>query len=240
MITRGLAALILTFIFSTTLFAEYLYKDEVVRNPDFANEINSIGAELYEKTGIGLYLVMVRDLEQNQSIVDYEIELMKELEKPAVLLTFVELKKQVDILVRGNDSTETESLYKDFDKKQILSPSATFIGAVVSAVMFGRSWDDYKEIFGNYGGTILPVLAEKAKGKDIVEKYSVAMYNGYTDIADQIADSKGVELSSSAGNGSTYFINFLRLLFYGIILWAFYKYFKMKFFSKRKNEETDS
>jgi hypothetical protein len=240
MITRGLAALILTFIFSTTLFAEYLYKDEVVHNPDFSNEINGIGAELYKKTGIALYLVMVRDLEDNQSIVNYEIELMKELEKPAVLLTFVELKKQVDILVRGNDITETESLYKDFDKKQILSPSATFIGAVVSAVMFGRSLDDYKEIFGNYGGTILPVLAEKAKGKDIVEKYSVAMYNGYTDIADQIADSKGVELSSSAGNGSAYFIDFLRLLFYGIILWAFYKYFRIKFFSKRKNEKTDS
>jgi hypothetical protein len=72
MITRGLAALILTFIFSTTLFAEYLYKDEVEHNPDFSNEINGIGAELYKKTGIALYLVMVRDLEDNQSIVNYD------------------------------------------------------------------------------------------------------------------------------------------------------------------------
>lgn len=212
--TRGLAALILSAIFSFSLHAEFLYKDDVVHHEKFANEINKIGQELFDKTGISLYLVMVRDLEQNQSTVDFEKSLIRQLKEPFVVLTFVELQKKVDILARP------KSLYKDFDKKQVLSPSATFIGAVVSAVMFGRSWDDFKEIFGNYGGTILPILAERAKGKKIVEKYSVAMYNGYTDVADQIAASKGVKLSSSAGNGSKYFLDILRLVFYGIILYA--------------------
>jgi len=212
--TRGLAALTLLTLFTITLHAEFLYKDDVVGHEKFAGEIEKIGNELYAKTGISLYLVMVRDLENNQSIVDYEKSLEPKLRKPFILLTFVELQKKVDIFARP------KSLYKDFDKKQVLSPSATFIGAVVSAVMFGRSWDDFKEIFGNYGGTILPILAEKAKGKDIVEKYAVAMYNGYTDIADQVAASKGVKLSSSAGNGSKYFLDMLRLVFYGIILYA--------------------
>jgi hypothetical protein len=228
---RGLGALILTLFLSSPLFAEYLYKDDVVHNPDFSQQINGIGAELYEKTGISLYLVMVRDLDENQTIAEYEIELMKEVNEPAVMLTFVELKKEVDILARPT------SLYNDFDKKRILSPSATFIGAVVSAVMFGRSYEDIKEIMSSYGGTILPVLAEKAKGKDIVSKYSVAMYNGYSDIAEEIAKTHGATLSSSAGSGSKIFIDILRLIFYGIIIYAIVVFVRGRFFRKKRKEE---
>jgi hypothetical protein len=229
--SRGLGALILTLFLASPLFAEYLYKDDVVHNPDFTEQINGIGAELFEKTGISLYLVMVRDLEENQSIAEYEISLMKEMNEPAIVLTFVELKKEVDILARP------ASLYNDFDKKRILSPSATFIGAVVSAVMFGRSYDDIKEIMSSYGGTILPVLAERAKGKDIVSKYSVAMYNGYSDIAEEIAKSHGVTLSSAAGSGSKVFIDILRLIFYGIIIYAIVVYVRGRFFRKKRKEE---
>lgn len=225
--TRGLAALILTLFFSLTLHAEFLYKDDVVHNDRFAEEIEGIGRELREKTGVSLYLVMVRDLEQNQTTADFEKALAPGLKEPFVLMTFVELQKKVDIFARP------QSLYKDFDKKQVLSPSATFAGALMTAVMFGRSWSDYKELLSDYGGTILPVLAEKTKGPDTVKKYSVAMFNGYEDVSSQIAESRGVTLSSNAGKGGTYFLDALRLLFYGIILYALIIYIRNKF-RKRK------
>jgi hypothetical protein len=229
--TRGLAALILSLCFTYTLQAEFLNKNDVVQNDKFAEDIESIGNELKQKTGISLYLVMLRDLDDNMTTVDFEKSLVDELDEPFVVLTFVELQKKVDIFARP------QSLYKDFDKKQILSPSATFIGAVVSAAMFARSWDDFKEIFGNYGGTILPVLAEKAKGDDIVKKYSVAMFNGYSDIADQIAASHGVKLSSSAGNGSQIFFDILRLVFYGIILYALIMIIRNKMQKRKGSDE---
>jgi len=221
--TRGLAALIFSLFFSLTLHAKFLYKDDVVHNDKFAAEIDHVGQELYDKTGISLYLVMLRDLENNQSTAEYEKSMRGELKEPFVLLTFVELRKEVEIFARPL------SLYKDFNKKQVLSPNATFADALVSAVMFGRSWDNYKEIMGNYGGTILPVLGEKTKGADTVKKYSVAMYNGYADVADQIAASKGVKLSSSAGNGGKIF-----LVFYGTIIVALIIYIRNKI-RKRKN-----
>lgn len=228
---RGLVALTLSLLFSTTLFAEYLYKDEVVSNPDFTEQIDLIGNELYEKTGISLYLVMVHRLEDNQTIADQELTLTKSLKEPFVLLAFSELDKQVDILARPT------SLYNDFDKRQILSPNATFIGAVVSSFMFGRSFEEVKELMTNYGGTILPILAQKAKGQDIVSKYSVALFNGYSDIAEQIAASKGVELKKAAGSGSKDFIDLIRLVFYGIILYAIFLYIKQKFFRKKRENE---
>ena len=226
--TRGLAALILSLFFSLTLHAKFLYKDDVVHNDRFADEIEHVGQELYDKTGISLYLVMVRDLEQNQSIADFEKSLTGALKQPFVLLTFVELRKQVEIFARPL------SLYKDFNKRQVLSPNATFMDAVASAIMFGRSWDNYKEIIGNYGGTILPVLGEKTKGENTVKKYSVAMYNGYADISEQIAASKGVKLSSDAGNGGRIFLDLLRLVFYGTILIALIIYIRNKI-RKRKS-----
>ena len=226
--TRGLAALTLLIVFSLTLHAKFLYKNDVVQNDKFAEEIEHVGQELYDKTGVSVYLIMVRDLDNNQSIADFEKTLGTELEEPYVLLTFVELRKEVEIFARPS------SLYKDFNKKQVLSPNATFADALVTAVMFGRSWDNYKEMLDNYGGTILPVLGEKTKGEDTLKKYSVAMYNGYADISDQIAASKGVNLSSSAGNGGKIFLDILRLVFYGTILFALIIYIRNKI-RKRKD-----
>jgi hypothetical protein len=232
--TRGLAALFLSLLFSTSLFAEYLYKDDVVQRDSFTNEIEEIGTELYEKTGVSLYLVMVRDLDENQTLAAYELALVKELKQPAVILSFVELKQQVQILANPSP------LYNDFDKEQILSPSATFIGAVISSVMFARSFDDVKEFMSNYGGVILPILAERAKGDDIVNKYAVAMFNGYSEIAEQIADSKDVELESAAGNGNQVAIDVIRLIFYGVLLLFVFKYLRGKFFGTNKKDEDEN
>lgn len=232
LLSRGLAALTLSFLFTLSLHAEYLYKDDVVKNPQFQEQINTIGAELKAKTGVSLYLVMVRDLDENQSIADFEKQLASELKEPAVIMTFIELKQKVDILARP------VSLYEHFNKAQVLSPNATFIGSVVSAVMFARSFDEVTELISNRGGTILPILAERAKGAEIVSKYSVAMFNGYSDVAEQIAEHHNVTLSSSAGSGSKNFIDILRVVFYGIILFAIFKYLRGKYL-RRKGEPSD-
>lgn len=228
--SRGLAALILLTTFLSSLHAKFLYKDEVVQNPEFEKQIETIGAELKAKTGVSLYLVMVRDLEKDQSISDYEKRISTETNDSAVIMTFVELQKQVDILARPT------TLYKDFNKAQILSPNATFIGAVVSSMMFARSIDEAKELLSNSGGTVLPILGERAKGDDIVKKYAVGMFNGYADTAEQIAASRGQTLTTSAGTQSQTFIDIIRLIFYGTLLIALGRYLWIRFFKGRKNK----
>ena len=218
--TRGLAALILTFLFSTSLFAEYLYQDDVVQKESYAEAINPIGQELYEKTGVRLLLVMVRELEDNESIADYALNIAQSLPGETVVVAFAELDKQVQIIASSPE------LYKHFNRDQILSPNASFIGAVISSVMFAKSFDDVKEEMSNYGGVVLPVLAERAKGKDVIEKYAVAMFNGYSETAEQIADSYGVSLERAAGNGNQIAIDIIRYIFYGTILYAVFGYFR--------------
>lgn len=116
MISRGLAALIFTLIFSSQLVAEFLYKDEVIQDQNVSALLDVMGSELREKTGVGLYVAVIEELDANQSIVDFEKELASELSEPFVLLALSVYDKQIDILARPTD------LYKSFDKEQVLSP----------------------------------------------------------------------------------------------------------------------
>ncbi len=206
MTSRGLAALILTFIFSSNLFAEYLYKDEVIFLDYVSQDIETIGTELREKSGIGVYAVVLKELKDGQSIVEYEKSLVGELQEPFVLLVISEFDKQIDILARPTE------LYKHFDKGQVLSPMPN-------------------------SGTIVPILTMKAKKAPTNERYGAALLNGYTDIAEQIANDQGIELESAPGNANKIVFGVLRVLFYGMILYAFYLWLKRKLLTRKSKAD---
>ena len=228
---RGLYALILTIFFQTQLSAEYLYKDEIIFNPSFNEDVEILGKELYEKTGISLRLVMIRKLPDGDTIVDYEKDMMKNFSKPTILLTFSELDTKVDIL--ANDI----SLYKYFNKKQVLSPVASSVQAFVMALFYSDSFESFKDIADNSGGTIIPLLAGKAKKEELSGKYSGSMFNGYADIAEQIAKSKGVVLENAVGNANQISILVVKIIFYGIILISLFFYIKKKLYLRRQKLE---
>jgi len=224
-------ALILTLFFHTTLIAEYLYKDELILNPKFNAEVEKLGSELYDKTGISLRLLMLKELPHGKNIVEYEKELLKEFSEPTILLTFSELDSQVDIL--ANDA----SLYEYFNKKQVLSPVASPVQAFIMAILYSKSFEDFKVMITDVDGTILPLLAGKAKEGEILGKYSGAMFNGYTDIAEQIATSKKIVLENAAGNANKNSILLIKALFYGFIVYAIFMYFKRKLYTRRQKLE---
>ncbi|WP_221253915.1 TPM domain-containing protein [Campylobacter sp. 19-13652] len=63
-------------------------------------------------------------------------------------------------------------------------------------------------------GTILPILASN-KGKDI---YNAAILNGYADLAEQIAKSRGITLENAVGNANKTFLNLIRYFVYASII----------------------
>jgi len=232
--SRGLAALILTLFFQTQLTAEYLYKDEIIHNPKFNNEVDKLGKELAEKTGVNLRLLMLKELPVDTTISDYGQEVLKDFKQPTVLLMFSEMNSKVDII--AND----KSLYKYFDRRQVLSPVASTAQAIAMAIIFARSWDDFKEMSGDSGGTILPLLGNKSKPGELLGKYSGSLFNGYYDIASQIAEYKGVKLENASANANKNIIFAIKILFYGFILYGLYLYFKNRREMKRRLNESKS
>jgi hypothetical protein len=187
------------FLFSVSLFGKFVIKDELNMHPEFLNKIETLGTEVEAKTGVAVYVLILKTTnEQSLSIIGKD-ELAK-LSPNSAILTFTETEKKVDIV--GSDE-----VLKLFDREQILSPYP-------------------------WSGTILPILGEKIKS-DPRNKYSVALFNGYADIVEQIANSQDVVLENGVGDANKIVINSLRLVFYGVIIFALFFYFYKKF--KRKN-----
>lgn len=135
---RGLLALLSILSFTVSLQANFIVIDEVVKNQTFYDPIEAMGKELSEKTGINLYMSLIKELDDKQSIIDYQKALIKTLKEPAVLLSFVENSKQVQIYA------DDKSLYKTFDKDQIMNPLAIwpFFNGAIIPVLSVRSKDD--------------------------------------------------------------------------------------------------
>ena len=228
--TRGLAALILILL-ASILQANYLYKDEITANKKFQEDVELLGKELHDKTGIAVRLIMLKKLPKGMSISEYEKEVASQFNEPTVLLTFSELDQKVDILARP------QSLYQYFDKRQILSPVASYVQSLFMAIFFSHSWKEFKETVSNYGGTIIPLLAQKSKKGEDAKKYATAMFNGYADLVGQIAKAKGIKLEHAVGDANQHAILFIKILFYGFILYAIILYIKRKFFTKRQQND---
>lgn len=171
-----------------------------------------MGKELSEKTGINLYMSLIKELDDGQSIIDYQKALIKTLKQPALLLSFVENNKQVQIYA------DDKTLYETFDKDQIMDPLA---------------------IWPFFNGAIIPVLSVKSKD-DIAakEQYSAAMFNGYAEIAEQIAESKGVVLDTAVGNSSR---NVYKILITILFIISAYTVYRLIYdYLKRKREANES
>jgi len=79
-------------------------------------------------------------------------------------------------------------------------------------------------------GTIRPIMSP-AFSKDDRVKQKVAIFNGYADIVDQVAKSKGIELASSIGSESKSTFQIIRTIFYAILAFVI-----LQFIFKRKKQ----
>lgn len=208
---RGLFALIAILFFSQALQAQFIVIDEVVKRKVFNEQIEPMGEELSAKTGINLYLSLVKETQNNQSIIEYQQNLIKTLKEPAVLFSFVENSKQVQIYA------EDKSLYELFDRKEIMDPLA---------------------IWPFFNGRVIPIIGARApKGIEDKEKYAVAMYNGYAEISEQIAASKGVHLNTAVGDTNK---NVYKIIISGLFLVSFITVLKLaRDAYRRKRERMD-
>ncbi len=201
-------ALIAILCFSNPLLAKYIVIDEVVKVDGFNEQIEPMGEELSAKTGINLYMSLVKETQSNQTIIEYQQALIKTLEEPAVLFSFVENSKQVQIYA------EDKSLYTLFDREEIMNPLA---------------------IWPFFNGRVIPIIGAKApKEIDPKDKYAVAMYNGYAEISEQIAEAKGVVLDTAVGDTNK---NIYKVIITFMFLLSFITVIKLGYDAYRRRKE---
>jgi len=85
---------------------------------------------------------------------------------------------------------------------------------------------DKDSLFSPFTGTFTKILTVH---KSKVDPTSAAFLNGYGDLVDMLADSYGIKLKSSIGNGSHIMTNILRFIFYFVLIFTIIILLKNKF-----------
>ncbi len=117
-------------------------------------EINKIGTEVKEKTGISIYLCAKKSLE-GQKIKLFEKKLTSKIKKPFIVLTLSVKDQKVDIATSKN----TKNL---IDINSILSP---FTGTIIPILTSRKAKDKYSAAMLNGYADIADRVAGKLKIK---------------------------------------------------------------------------
>lgn len=150
---------ILSLFFCTMAFAKpYVLENQNQLIDKTTQFIEILSSEVFEKTGVSLYVVALEGL-KGTSLEEQQQKYLKLIKEPYVLLFFVRNEKKINIITNA----ESEKL---FDKQAVY-------------------WD--------YIVPLIPKSDEELTPQSI----SAFLLNGFVDIADRIAETKGVTLEHS-------------------------------------------
>ncbi len=108
------SALLLFILLSCFASENFVIKNDDILPQKTVQKINEIGEELYRKTGVSVYVAVVKNM-GGKKIVLFEKGIVSSLHGPYVLLTLSVDDKKVDIV-------SSKEVANRFDKEEILSP----------------------------------------------------------------------------------------------------------------------
>ncbi|SFV55394.1 Arginine/ornithine antiporter ArcD [hydrothermal vent metagenome] len=168
--------------------SRFLLEGKKLIDPRSIKKIDEIGNELFNKTGVNV-LVYAQDFyPKNFDNKGEEIAYTKKLEQG-----LVQEQKNSFVLFTMAVKNRHVNIIASKD--------------IESSI-------DKDDILDNF---VIPLLASKDKNTPYA-KVSAAVLNGYAEIADSIAEDRGLKLESSIGSGNTNFTSIWRVFMYFIVI----------------------
>jgi hypothetical protein len=165
------------------LHASYFIKNDLIA-PDASAKVEEMGNELHAKTGISAYVIASNEhFPAAFNLVAYSKQFEQNLSKPYVILIFAPNAK----------ITKT-------------SEEAGRVGLIPSSKELASLYDR-----GDVFDATVDVVAAKDKNTP-QDKYTIGILQGYSELADEIAKSKGVELTTTIPNETRTIIGLLKYL----------------------------
>jgi len=129
--------LLLSVIFSTSLFASYSYEGDVNINDKTLAKMKEMGDELFEKTSISTAIV-AKEFMDKSGFLEVKDKYLKELKAPYVLWIFAKKYDKRDS-VGINQMFSSKDLEGKFDKSSMFSP---FGGSFTKLIVIQKSKSD--------------------------------------------------------------------------------------------------
>jgi hypothetical protein len=186
---------LLALLLPLLLNATHILKDDILK-PEAATLINSMADELLSKTGINGYVIATNEnFPERVNLVQYSSQYEANLSKPYVLMIFA----------------PNALITKKSGKKGR-------VAIIPSSQEVSTLYDK-----GDVLDATIDVIAVKDKNTK-EDKYNIGVVQGYSELADQIADSRDVELTTTLPNETRLVVGILKVIVLtgaALIFWMF-------------------
>jgi len=195
MIKALVRATLLALALPLLLNATHILKNDILKI-EASNLINEMGDELFAKTGINGYVIATNEhFPVGFNFVEYSKKYEKEMSKPYILFIFAsQAKITEEIEMKGRVG---------------LIPSSEEV----------RSLYDYNSV----RDAAVNVVSVKDSNTD-EDKHNIGVLQAFSELADNIADAKSVELTTTIPNDTQTMVWVLRIIIYIgaiLVLWIY-------------------
>jgi hypothetical protein len=176
--------------------SRFIVEGKDIIDPRTIQKIDEMGKELFEKTGVNVYIYIkksylskeIRDKKEKFDFIKaYEEKILTQLKEPYVLITMSIDDKHINMF-NSKDLNDVVNKDRTLDRE------------------------------------IIPILASHDKNS-MRTKVSVALLNGYGDVVDVVAmKTKGIKLDSSIESGASAFKEFWRYFMYFLVITGLFAY----------------
>jgi len=197
---------LLALLLPLLLNATHILKDDILK-PEAATLIETMADELLSKTGINGYVIATNEnFPERFNLVEYSSKYEANLSKPYVVLIFAPNA----VITKKSESTGR-------------------VGLIPSSEELFELYD--KEDVQD--ATIDVVAAKDKNTKE--DKYNIGVVQGFSELADQIAASKNVELTTTIPNETRYIIIGLQVIVIFGALLVFWMFMFRPIYMRMKN-----
>ncbi len=197
---------LLALLLPLLLNATHILKNDLL-NPEASKLIEEMGNELFEKTDISAYVVATNEnFPERFNLVEYSKKYEANLSKPYVMLIFAP-----NAIITAKSETKG---------RVALIPSSKEL-----AKLYDKS--DVMD------ATIDVVAVQDKNTKE--DKFNIGIVQGFSELADQIASSKNVEMTTTLPNETRVIITVLRIIVMIGALLVFWMFLFRPIFMRIKN-----
>ena len=197
---------LLALLLPLLLNATHILKDDILK-PEASKLIEQMADELLSKTAINGYVVATNEnFPEKFNLVAYSKKYEANLSKPYVMLIFAP-----NAVITAKSRTKG---------RVALIPSSKEL-----ALLYDKS---------DVMDATIDVIAAKDKNS-IEDKYNIGVVQGFSELADQIADSKNVEMTTTLPNETRYIITVLKVIVIIGALLVFWMFIFRPIFMRIKN-----
>ncbi len=197
---------LLALLLPLLLNATHILKDDILK-PEASKLIEQMADELLSKTAINGYVVATNEnFPEKFNLVAYSKKYEANLSKPYVMLIFAP-----NAVITAKSRTKG---------RVALIPSSKEL-----ALLYDKS---------DVMDATIDIIATKDKNS-IEDKYNIGVVQGFSELADQIADSKNVEMTTTLPNETRYIITVLKVIVIIGALLVFWMFIFRPIFMRMKN-----